>query len=278
MPLPFETPVLSWLGPWHFETFAGQMDDPDRTVPDPWLWGMRWVVQPSESLELGVNRVLMLGGKGVDLGLDDVANAFVNDAGQTDYNQLAGWDIKWRTTWRENGMALYGQWVGERDSGWGKWMRLTGVEWYPAERMFNGWMPLVWMEYSDTLCASTRNQIYPGVAYNHPVYSEGYRYRGRGLGSAFESDASVYSLGIMWHARRGRFWNTRIFSAELNRYNDPLNTLVTQAARVNGVSVAYEWPLMRGRAAIELSAQSDQVEKSASLSRKRTVAFRWSTR
>jgi hypothetical protein len=37
---PFETKWLSWIGSWSFYSFIGRMEE-ERTVPNPYLWGMR---------------------------------------------------------------------------------------------------------------------------------------------------------------------------------------------------------------------------------------------
>ena len=46
---PFETKWLSWIGPWSFHSFIGQMEDerdPTIDYPNHYLWGMRGGVRP----------------------------------------------------------------------------------------------------------------------------------------------------------------------------------------------------------------------------------------
>jgi hypothetical protein len=42
-----------------------------------------------------------------------------------------------------------------------------------------------------------------GVAYNHHIYIDGYRYRGRPLGHWADGDAAVWTLGGLWRDLAG---------------------------------------------------------------------------
>ena len=59
----FESPWLSWIGPWHLETFMAKLEN-DRYVSDALLWGARFTFRPFESLELGLTRTAQWGGEG----------------------------------------------------------------------------------------------------------------------------------------------------------------------------------------------------------------------
>ena len=72
VPEPFETKWLSWIGPWSFHSFIGQMEDERDTsidYPNHYLWGMRGEVRPTliDGLEIGFFRTLQLGGDGRDV-------------------------------------------------------------------------------------------------------------------------------------------------------------------------------------------------------------------
>lgn len=99
----FETKWLSWIGPWQYQVFAGQLDD-YKAVPDAKLIGMRLTAQPLPYLELGASRTFQIGGKGQPDSFKAYWNAFIgkdnecNDKGcvndQNASNQLAGFDGK----------------------------------------------------------------------------------------------------------------------------------------------------------------------------------------
>ncbi len=58
----FANKWLSWIGPWQYQAFAGQLDDYDA-VPDAKLIGLRVTAQPLPYLELGASRALQWGVK-----------------------------------------------------------------------------------------------------------------------------------------------------------------------------------------------------------------------
>lgn len=57
----FSNKWLSWIGPWQYQAFAGQLHDYDA-VPDAKLIGLRVTAQPLPYLELGASRAFQWGG------------------------------------------------------------------------------------------------------------------------------------------------------------------------------------------------------------------------
>ena len=74
----FETPLLSWIGPWQYQAFAGQLDD-YSAVPDAKLIGLRLTAQPLPYLELGASRMIQWGGEGRPESLSSLWDAFVGN-------------------------------------------------------------------------------------------------------------------------------------------------------------------------------------------------------
>lgn len=60
----FSSKWLSWIGPWQYQAFAGQLDHYDA-VPDAKLIGLRVTAQPLPYLELGASRAIQWGVKDV---------------------------------------------------------------------------------------------------------------------------------------------------------------------------------------------------------------------
>ena len=58
----FETKWLSWIGPWQYQAFAGQLDDYEA-VPDTNILGLRLTAQPLPYLELGASRTFQIDGR-----------------------------------------------------------------------------------------------------------------------------------------------------------------------------------------------------------------------
>jgi hypothetical protein len=93
----FETKWLSWIGPWQYQAFAGQLDD--YAIPDAKLLGFRLTAQPLPYLELGASRILQWGGEGRQKVLTALWNAIKGndnfDDGDLDKsNQIAGFDAR----------------------------------------------------------------------------------------------------------------------------------------------------------------------------------------
>ena len=61
---PFETPWLSWIGPWHLETFMGRMEN-NREISHALLWGLRVTFRPIKPLEIGLTRTAQWAAKAV---------------------------------------------------------------------------------------------------------------------------------------------------------------------------------------------------------------------
>ena len=123
IPEPFNNKWLSWIGPWSLHSFIGQMEK-ERTVPNPYLWGIRVDLVPTilDGFEIGLFRMMQLGGDGRPEGFSTWVDAFLsqdnygantgnNDRLKEPGNQLAGLDIRWRP-W-DSTFAIYGQVVGE---------------------------------------------------------------------------------------------------------------------------------------------------------------------
>jgi hypothetical protein len=156
VPEPFDTKWLSWIGPWSFHSFVGQLEE-ERTVPNPYLWGMRGEVRPSvlDGLEIGFFRMMQLGGKGYPSNFSVWVDAFLSQDNFNSQqpgkatepgNQLAGIDLRWKVL--DTPIALYGQVVGDDEDKFlpNALMFQYGIEWW--RKMPNASIRL-YAEYSD---------------------------------------------------------------------------------------------------------------------------------
>ena len=250
VPEPFETKWLSWIGPWSFHSFIGQMEDErDSSIdyPNHYLWGMRGEVAPSivDGLEIGFFRTLQLGGDGRDVRFKSFIDAFLSqdnygaNTGLTDRskepgNQLAGIDLRWKVL--DAPIAFYGQVAGEDEDNF-----------LPNSLMFQygfeGWTKLndsilrVFAEYADltsywwTGDPRTRN-----ITYNHHIYGEGYRYRGRPVGHWADQDSQIVSMGGILVNDEGTGWGSTLRFGELNA--GPLRNAAPNQASMGASSVS----------------------------------------
>jgi hypothetical protein len=235
VPEPFETKWLSWIGPWSFHSFIGQMED-ERTVPNPYLWGMRGEVKPTilSGLEIGFFRMIQLGGDGQPEGLSTWIDAFLsqdnygantgkNDLSKEPGNQLAGIDLRWRVL--DAPLAIYGQVVGEDED---KFLPNCLMFQYGVET----WKKLgastlrVFAEYADltsywwTGDPRTRN-----ISYGHHIYGDGCRYRGRPIGHWADQDSQIISVGGILQRLDGIGWGATLRTGKLNEDGSGRNSV-----------------------------------------------------
>ena len=225
VPDPFESKWLSWIGPWSFHSFIGRLEK-ERHVPKPFLWGMRveFAPTPVEGLEIGLFRMMQLGGTGRPQGFKTWADAFLSqdntgantgkDPAKEPGNQLAGLDFRWRPF--ELPVALYGQVVGEDEDHFlpNALMFQYGVEtWTEMEdstvRMFAEYADLTSTWWTDD--PKSRN-----VTYGHHIYHDGYRYRGRPIGHWADQDSQILSLGMILQKDDGIGWGGTLRTGKLN--------------------------------------------------------------
>ena len=251
VPEPFETKWLSWIGPWSFHSFIGQMED-ERHVPKPYIWGMRGVIRPTliNGLEIGFFRMMQLGGEGYPSNFSVWVDAFLShdnfhshESGKATEpgNQLAGIDLRWKVL--DLPIAIYGQVAGEDED-----------KFLPNALMFQygieGWKNLggstirVFAEYADltsywwTGDPRTRN-----VSYGHARYQDGYRYRGRPIGHWADQDSQILTIGGFLQKNNGVGWGTNLRAGNLNagplENRPPHNGSFGNSSVSNGVTTDY---------------------------------------
>lgn len=200
-------PWLRWLGPWSADVFMGQLEG--HTEPArPWLVGMRFQLQPTDSLQIGIVRTMQWGGLGRDeslgslmgglLGRDNLGNGV--DAANEPGNQLAGFDWRW-TPAAPLGPSLYGQLVGEDEADLfpSKRMLMLGADvGVPGTRGRMRWF----IEGADTIAGDAIGRSRPGIAYRHHIYRQGYTHDGMLLGHPAGGDMRLLSTGAI--VRQGR--------------------------------------------------------------------------
>lgn len=184
-----------WLGEVQFSGFLGRLENDRADVPHPWLMGLRLVVRPWPWLELAVSRTMQVGGEGRDnslkpffksiLGRDN--SCYQPGCSEQPGNQLGGYDARLSLDRWLPGVALYGQLIGEDSRPDdiplpAKNMYMAGAEWRSDRAMG-------FVEWTDTVAKS------PGTAYNHFIYTDGYRYQRRPLGHWADGDSNLWTVG-----------------------------------------------------------------------------------
>ncbi len=227
VPKPFESRLLNWLGPWNATTFMGRMEDERTEFPHPWLFGARVDFSPTiaPGLEIGLSRTIQWGGKGRPNGVSTFMDALLGqdnvtpgsvDAANEPGNQLAGIDFRYKLP-GDTPFAFYGQLTGEDED---KFMPNALMNLYGAEvwGQVQGGSWRAFLEYVDTgTWWWTDDDNIRNVAYNHHLYADGYRHRGRSLGHSVDGDSEASTVGLLYFSDSGRGCGLVLRSGELNR-------------------------------------------------------------
>jgi len=181
-----------WLGEVEFNTFFGQLEADRGDYARPYLMGTRLVIRPWPFLELGASRTALWGGEGRDNSLSAFWKAVTGrdnqdvpiDSAEQPGNQLGGFDARVNLSAWLPGFAAYGQMIGEDEAASlpSKYMFQAGVDW-----RYEG--ALAFAEWTDSTAKLA------GVAYNHHIYTDGYRTQGRPLGHWGDGDSNLWTVG-----------------------------------------------------------------------------------
>lgn len=219
-----ESRWLSWIGPWTFTAFGGQLEN-SRHIPEAKLLGARFAFMPISRLEIGLSRTAQWGGEGrpeslsnlFDLMLGTEDNVYTEEGRKDEPgNQLGGIDFRYGFPLGQASLGIYAQTVGEDEAGGfpSKRFNLLGLD--MATQLASSEQRL-YLEYADTVVGSLFEGRLYNVAYEHGLYRTGYRYRGRNLAATWDSDARVLTLGAINFFSSGSDLALALSRAELNQ-------------------------------------------------------------
>ncbi|PAU77877.1 hypothetical protein CK501_14400 [Halovibrio salipaludis] len=214
-----ESEWLEWIGPWDFTAFLGELES-KRAVAEPKILGMRLTMRPLQGLDIGLSRLIMLGGEGYSESSSTYWNAFIGrDNGQLEENdpgdQLGAVDIRYGTDLGPTTVGIYTQMMGEDEAGafparksW-----LFGADattsWLSAEQQW-------FVEYANTIADDFNGEAMPNITYSHSRYNTGQHYRGRNLAASQGGDARMLTLGGWHFLTSGTNLGARLSHIELN--------------------------------------------------------------
>jgi len=248
----FETPVLSWFGPWQMEFLVGLLDGP-RIANNTLYSGLRFTFNPLPGLEIGLARTEEFCGDGhpckpiayyFNFANDPAHPNHVNDQGDIDVHYSG---MAWGTAYE-----LYTQVMNE-DS--------DPIAHSGTSHLFGAsvWLPLgdrtlrLTTEYTDSIATqnifSFGREIYGGTgyAYNNYDYVDGMRYRGRTLGFSLDSNSRLASLQASWINRHGWTYTLSYHHARISTPQTApgANIVTTSPVTVNlgeaRVSIPRRW-------------------------------------
>lgn len=228
---PFETKWLSWLGAWNYSLVWGFLES-GRDVPDARLTAFRFNFRPTENLEIGLSRAAQWCGEGRPCGFSTFVDLVLGQDNRGDDgltvdtepgNQLAAVDFRWRSPFLRQPWAIYGQATAEDEAGGlpSLWFGQLGVEaWGEIDA---GWLSGRWrahFEYSNTLASFYKSDPRYDTAYEHSIYTSGYRYYRRAIGAGLDADSEVLSAGVTLVDRNEHTWHALVRAGTLNELGD----------------------------------------------------------
>jgi hypothetical protein len=217
--------LLKYLGPWFFTMQVGQLEN-ERNVPETKIWSTRFNFKPISGLEIGLSWNAMWGGKGRGNSLSDFVDVItfetecistiencVDGLDSPIGNHHAGIDFTYSTMLFDRPISFYGQRIGEDKR---EYFNVTdnanlfGISSYL-------WGNKIYLETSDTN-VSCSNQGLSGndCYYEHGTYTSGYRFYNRAIGSTFDSDAKILTLGLNKQFTDGALFEVMLSQLELN--------------------------------------------------------------
>ena len=234
---------LSWIGPWQYQLFAGQLEDYEA-IPDAKLFGARLTASPWEWLEVGASRTFMWGGEGrpqsfssfIDAVTGIRDNIEADDETEDPANQLGGFDARLNLVPLANVPAgVYAQYIGEDEAGGlpSKNMYLAGIDYASAAY---GKPYQLYAEYTDT---RTSGEVM-GISYGHSTYRDGYYQQGYPLGYALGGDAESIALGGRLWLNNRNFINAKVQHAKVNQADDTINQAFPTTDKLTGIDMAWE--------------------------------------
>ncbi|WP_057832476.1 capsule assembly Wzi family protein [Colwellia sp. TT2012] len=229
----FETPWLSWIGPWTLTTQMAQLEA-SREVPDTMMWSTRATIRPLRGLEIGGSWSLQWAGEGQPSSFSDFFKAITGgqecangkpicDPSMLTQlgNHLAGYDARWSDTLLGLPYALYFQTIGEDSPEGG--LITDKADMYGIETRFTLFNQRIMtnLEFTDTQVACNRSGPSPELNcfYEHITYKSGYRYYRRTIGSTYDNDAKTLVATFLIQTKAGNSWQLKFRKAQLNTDN-----------------------------------------------------------
>ena len=241
----FKTRWLSWIGPWRASIALGQTEEHDVAVPKVRILEARVNFKPRPWLEFGLTRTAQFcgGDRPCDwdtftdmlFGRDNTVDG--DDPLEEPGNQMAGYDLRVRSPWKPLPMAFYTQWIGEDEAGGlpSKFIGLFGLE-YWGSSPWGGYR--LRAEYADTACVFNGDPEY-NCAYRHPIYPQGYTYRGRIIGHSLDNDSRMFTLAGLLTRSNGDVLSLEFNRAKLNRDGTGTHAISEVPADLDNVELRY---------------------------------------
>ena len=192
---------LHWMGAWNFTGFVSQLENYSE-FNTPYFSGISFSVKPVSAIELSFRATSLSGG--------DRPSEETNNASMV----LRSFDARWRLPLAKIGVShptdLYFS-VTDEDPNRSITTQLIGIS--SRLTIFNRpWR--LFVESSNT------GKYLINSAYEDNIYRQGYRYNKRAIGSTYDNDSEVLSLGLIGRLSRDHRVDIKVQNLQINRMNN----------------------------------------------------------
>lgn len=266
-PKAFKSKWLSWIGPWTWDMFVGNMGN-KRVIPDALIAGMRLGFEPANNLEIGFSRTLQLCGQERPCDFNTWTDAFivVGDRDNTGSenepgNQLASIDLSYSINFGEQSLKLYAEGTAEDEvilpTQYGRLVGATFVA--PIDE--NGGNLSINLELSDTSAIKYFffGKRYPRSLYNHRLYKTGHRFDSRTIGHSFDTNSKLASLTTVYTRASGDTYRVSFRAGTLNFDNVIGNIVSAQSQKYQSVELSASKAFDFGQLELEIAMQTRTV-------------------
>ncbi len=257
----FNSPWLSWLGPWQAEFFVGLLDD-SRVATNTIYNGLRVTFNPLPGLEIGLARTEELCGKGHSCVPFKYYFEFANDPSHINHTNDEGLiDVRYSSVVFGAPFEGYMQLMNEDSS---------PITHSVTSHLFGAslWIPInrnalrLTTEYTDTVPTInffSFGNVLHGAAYNNFQYADGMRYRGRTLGFSLDSDSTLLSVQASFQDSDNWSYEFSLHHAAIsNPQNLAGNVVTTAPVHITMVEARLGFPLRNMHFDLATRVQDDQ--------------------
>lgn len=286
-PRAFKSKWLSWIGPWQINAFAARQGSDRDDFAHPIIAGIRLSARPVKGLDIGLSRTMQLCGQGRPCGFSIWKDALIgvgnventgtlNEPG----NQLASLDFRYSRYFGKYDLAVYGELMGEDEDNYliDRMAATFGVT--IGSGTADG--KFAWTfgtEYSDTKANRAIGKgVFPRTIYNHFIYSDGYRFRGRSIGASQDTDSRLLTIGGSIIGAGNRTYWMRYRYADINDSPNSINQLSASPETINSIEAGTSIPTGFGHFSGELRVSDNQINTPLSNNKKIAVEISWRRR
>ncbi|WP_065188831.1 capsule assembly Wzi family protein [Shewanella woodyi] len=271
----FETPWLSWLGPWTLTAGVSRLEE-ERAIANPLLWNFRSSLRPFRQLEIGLSWATQFCGEGEECSLESALKSItgqrdcraenVGEIGCSSYgNQMAGYDVRFSDTWFNVPFGIYYEKTCEDANGSAPWDIVDCGHAAGLDTRFSSDSAQyrLFFEYTDTMVACGADDNVFNCMYEHGDYRSGSRYYGKTYGSTYESDAIVYALGLIGQFENSKGLTSIVRYAQLNKDgSSPSHGWAPQPPKEDllMLELSYRMPIWQGMMSVGGTVSQSEFE------------------